>query len=86
MSPIRLCSCARVAAPRTIWCDVANARPETMGGPTGQPGLDNRVGTSTPSSCMVANETPDDVTPGSWRRVASAAFGTGPYPSELCTA
>ena len=87
MSPIRLCSCASVAAPRTIWCLVLSPCPTMMGGATGQPGSDSRVGTSTPSSCMVANETPDDdVTSGSCRSVATALFGTGPYPSELCTA
>ena len=58
-----------------------------MGGATGEPGLDNNVGTSTPSNVMVANQTPDDdVTSGSWRSAATARFGTGPYPSELCTA
>ena len=54
-----------------------------MGGATGLPGFDSSVGTSTPSSCIVANEIPeDDVTAGSCRSVATALFGTGPYPSE----
>ena len=58
-----------------------------MGGATGAPGFESSVGTSTPSSCMVANQTPEnDVTSGRVRRVATALFGTGPYPSELCTA
>ena len=57
------------------------------GGATADPGLASNVGTSTPSSCMVANQMPkNDWTAGSWRSTASALFGTGPYPSELCTA
>src|SRR5277367_5005953 len=87
VSPTRLWSWASVAWPRTISRDVASPRPETIGGATGDPGTESSVGTSTPSSCIVTNQTPEYAsTEWSWRRTANALFGTGPYPSELWTA
>ncbi len=56
--PRCLWSCARVAAPRTTWCDPSTPCPERTGGATAAPVLDNRTGTSCPSISTSSKSVP----------------------------